>query len=244
MILVVALTSCLFLSPMSKFFVGAQAAGTTGSSSKTTTTSTTASDKKQQQSSSSSSTLSVNVIELTSKNFASNIGDGNVWLIEFYTDWCKHCQNFKHVYDNIGRTFHSSPNEKIRVAKVDATVEKALTTRFGVTGFPSFFLVSGWDAYEFDGVRTEANLITFARGGYKKQDPIPFLMSPMGPMGVLQGALIHVGIKFMDFFATLQEAYGISPVLAGMALCMLAVFGGMFSIVLLTVLSTPREKND
>jgi hypothetical protein len=32
--------------------------------------------------------LSLRVIELTSKNFAASIGDGNVWLIEFYTPWC------------------------------------------------------------------------------------------------------------------------------------------------------------
>jgi hypothetical protein len=31
--------------------------------------------------------LSLRVIELTSKNYASSVGDGNVWLIEFYTPW-------------------------------------------------------------------------------------------------------------------------------------------------------------
>ena len=32
--------------------------------------------------------LSLRVIELTSKNFGDSVGDGNVWLIEFYTPWC------------------------------------------------------------------------------------------------------------------------------------------------------------
>jgi protein disulfide-isomerase-like protein len=114
--------------------------------------------------------MGLDVIDLTSKNFAAHIGDGNVWLIEFYTGWCKHCQTFKPFYDNVAMTFHSSPDEKIRVAKVDCSVEKALMTRFGVTGFPSFFIVAGYEVYEFEGTRSEANLISFARGGYKKQD--------------------------------------------------------------------------
>jgi protein disulfide-isomerase-like protein len=119
---------------------------------------------------SSSTTIPLEVIELTSQNFASHVGDGNVWLIEFYTPWCSHCMTFKPAYDSVGLTFHSSPQEKIRVAKVDCSVEKALMTRFGVNAFPTFFIVSGYDVYEYDGVRNEPNLITFARGGYKKHD--------------------------------------------------------------------------
>jgi thioredoxin-like negative regulator of GroEL len=117
-----------------------------------------------------SNDLSLEVIELTSTNFATTVNDGNVWLIEFYTSWCKHCQNFKTSYNNIAVTFHSSPQEKIRVAKVDCNVEKALATRFGVRGYPSFFLVSGWSVYEYEETRSESGLISFARGGYKKQD--------------------------------------------------------------------------
>jgi hypothetical protein len=32
--------------------------------------------------------LSLRVVTMTSKNFATSVGDGNVWLIEFYTPWC------------------------------------------------------------------------------------------------------------------------------------------------------------
>lgn len=115
-------------------------------------------------------TLSLDVVEITSKNFATTIGDGNVWLIEFYTPWCSHCQTFKASYMSIAQAFHSSPKEKIRVARVDCSVEKALLSRFDVRGFPTFFVVAGWQVYQFDGARSEANLMTFARGGYKKQD--------------------------------------------------------------------------
>lgn len=114
--------------------------------------------------------LGLDVIQLTSQNFASTITTTDVWLIEFYTPWCSHCQHFRRAYANVARTLHSSPEERIRVAKVDCSVEKALLTRFGIEGFPSFVLISGWNVYEFVDPRSEANLMKFARGGYKTQD--------------------------------------------------------------------------
>jgi len=45
--------------------------------------SSSAADKSSQ----SASSLSLHAIHLTSKNFAESVGDGNVWLIEFYTPW-------------------------------------------------------------------------------------------------------------------------------------------------------------
>jgi hypothetical protein len=66
----------------------------------------------------------------------------------------------------------------------------------------------------------------------------------MGPMGMLQGAMIYAGTSVMGFLDTLKDKYGIPPIFAGVGLCMLGVFGGMISIVLLTILSTPREKVD
>jgi protein disulfide-isomerase-like protein len=114
--------------------------------------------------------LGMGAIVLTSKNFATTITTRDVWLVEFYTPWCSHCKNFERSYANIARAFHSSPDERIRVAKVDCSMEKALMTRFSIEGFPSFVLISGWEVYEFEDPRTEANLMSFARGGYKKQD--------------------------------------------------------------------------
>ena len=113
------------------------------------------------------------VIELTSKSFGSMVGfgKGEVWLIEFYTPTCSHCVNFAPTYENLARTLHSSKNNgKIRVARVNCSQEKALMTRFDIRAFPSFFLVAGWDVYEFQGTRGVATLTEFAKGGYKKKN--------------------------------------------------------------------------
>ena len=82
---------------------------------------------------------------------------------------CRHCVAFADAYNNVAAAFHSSPQEKIRVAKVDCQVEKALMARFGIESFPSFFLIDRVSVYVFDEPRSEANLLDFARGGYKKQ---------------------------------------------------------------------------
>jgi hypothetical protein len=63
-------------------------------------------------------------------------------------------------------------------------------------------------------------------------------------MGLLQGSFIYVGTSIMNFFEGVQGNYGISPILAGMIICGLGIFGGMVSIVLMTILTTPRVKND
>lgn len=66
----------------------------------------------------------------------------------------------------------------------------------------------------------------------------------MGPMGMLQGTLIYLGTNVMLLLEKVQLQYGISPVLAVMSFCMLGIFGGMISIVLLTICFTPKEKYD
>jgi hypothetical protein len=70
------------------------------------------------------------------------------------------------------------------------------------------------------------------------------MISPMGPMGILQGTLIYFGTGIVGFFELLQTKYSIPPIVAGVIFCMIGVVGGLTLIVLLTILSTPREKVD
>ena len=72
--------------------------------------------------------------------------------------------------------------------------------------------------------------------------PIPFFASPMGPLGRLQGLLVWAGVTMMNLFSWVQSISGLSPLLTGCLLCGLAVFGGMFSMILLVVVFTPGDK--
>lgn len=153
---------------------------------------------------------------------------------------CTHCQEFSKSYANIALAFHSSPEEKIRVGKVDCSQEKSLMNRFDISGFPTIFVVDGFSVYEFNGKRTEANVMNFARGGYKKEEPIPFIVSPMGPLGQLQQILVQLGHLFVDAFRWVQSLSGMSPIVTGMIVCTFGVFLGMVGIILLTILTKPK----
>ena len=181
---------------------------------------------------------------LTSKNFASTINDGNVWLIEFYSPSCRHCLEFSSDYQQVASTFHSNPNTKIKVGKVNGQSELALRNRFGIIGYPTFYIVDGYSVYEFSGKRSKNNLIDFAKNGYKKDDPIPFWISPMGPLGIMQNALIKISLMAIDFVKYIEQVTGLSPILTSMIICGVAIFGGMISIVLFTIFTTPKAKSD
>lgn len=75
---------------------------------------------------------------------------------------------FAPTYSEIARHFHSNPSLKVKVGKVDTTVQKALGQRFAVNAYPSFFVVHGSSVYEFEGARSKTNLIKFVAKGYKE----------------------------------------------------------------------------
>jgi thiol-disulfide isomerase/thioredoxin len=183
------------------------------------------------------------VIPLTARTFASSVGDGNLWLIEFHSPGCGHCEAFAPSYSAIADAYHASPNKhKIKIAKVDGSAETALSSRFGVYGYPSFYLVDGWSVYIYDDARTKKKLMEFVEGGYKKQDPIPIYSSPMGPVGVFQGLLISSGIVAGDFFEGIQKRFGLSPVLAGVAMFGAVFYGCFFAIVALALCVKPTKR--
>ena len=184
------------------------------------------------------------VIQLSSSTFSKVTADDNIWLIEFYADWCKHCVQFGPTYAEVARHFHSQPHLKVKVARVNVDHERALALRFGVNSFPSFYLINQWSAYQFDQARSKKNLVDFASGGYKKQDTMPWLLSPMGPLGLAQGALVGAGSKLSNVFYWLQDRFGLSSLVAGTLM-----FGSFFTsffffIVFCAIAFTPKEKID
>ena len=53
------------------------------------------------------------------------------------------------------------------VGKIDGGEERALSSRFSVKGFPSFYLLDGYEVYEFKGTRSLDSITKFAIKGYK-----------------------------------------------------------------------------
>jgi thioredoxin-like negative regulator of GroEL len=65
---------------------------------------------------------------------------------------------------------HGSPERKIKVAKIDGSEDIALASRFSVRGFPTFYLIDGWDVYEYQDTRTRDKLINFATNAPKEHE--------------------------------------------------------------------------
>lgn len=190
------------------------------------------------------------VIALTAKNFDSSLKDGKAWLIEFYAPWCGHCTRFASTYEQVAHQLHNkqlSPDGVVRhvqVAKVDGAAERALSSRFGVNSFPTFFLVDGWTVREFQGTRSQEGLIQFALEDYEKTEPLPFLFGPFGPMGQLRSFLMRSGTWAVGLYDNLTEERGMKPLMAMSILCVGGLSVGLVSIIILGLLFLPKAKMD
>lgn len=133
---------------------------------------------------------------------------------------------------------------KVNVAKVDGDAERALSSRFGVAGFPSFFLVDGWTVREFSGNRSKENLMKFALEEYEETDPIPFLFGPFGPMGQLKSILMRIGVWLIGLYENLTVARGMRPLTAMSVLCVGGLVLGLVLITVLGLMFLPKAKMD
>jgi protein disulfide-isomerase A6 len=55
------------------------------------------------------------------------------WFVEFYAPWCGHCKNLTPVWKKLATAYKG----KVNIAKVDSTVNRTVSERFGVKGYPS-----------------------------------------------------------------------------------------------------------
>ena len=79
------------------------------------------------------------VMVLTDANFnAVVLGSKDIWMVEFYAPWCGHCKALEPEWNEAA----SKLKGKVRLGKVDATVETGLAGRFQVKGYPTILV---WD---------------------------------------------------------------------------------------------------
>ncbi|KAL9184722.1 hypothetical protein ACHAXT_012692 [Thalassiosira profunda] len=190
------------------------------------------------------------VLQLDSRTFDSSLRDGKVWLVEFYAPWCGHCTRFASTYELVAQSLHAKQTDnpeisrKVNVAKVDGAAERGLSSRFGVQGYPTFFLVDGWTVREFEGNRSQEGLIKFALTDYEETEPVPFLFGPFGPMGQTRSFLMRSGTWAVGLYEALTKERGYRPLIAMAILTVGGLTAGLVSIVIVGILCLPKAKQD
>ena len=163
---------------------------------------------------------------------------------------CSHCVRFAPTYEQIAHELHSrqktsKPNERqVNVAKVDGAAERALSSRFSVKGFPCFFLIDGWTVREYEGSRSQENIVKFALEDYESTEPVPFLFGPFGPMGQARSLLMRTGAAVVGLYERLIEEKKMSPLMAMSVLCAAGMGTGLVMIVVVGILCMPKPKSD
>ncbi|KNE68140.1 protein disulfide-isomerase domain [Allomyces macrogynus ATCC 38327] len=110
------------------------------------------------------------VVDLNSANFDEVVSQGGPWLLEFYAPWCGHCRHLKPIYDQLGEALAG----KMNVARIDADLDAALGSRFGIKGFPTIKLYRGGQTVEYRGPRTLQALYKYALSAVQPA-PVPLV---------------------------------------------------------------------
>jgi len=96
-----------------------------------------------------------NIIQLNEKNIDSILNNEKLILIDFWAEWCGPC------VDSIIEKF-ASESKNIRVAKVNADLNKKIIEKYQVRGLPQFVLIeNGEEIKRFSGAMTMNDLNRF-----------------------------------------------------------------------------------
>jgi len=101
-----------------------------------------------------------NVYVLTVGNFDDFVNNEPFTVVEFYAPWCGHCKKLTPEWSKAGAVLANN-NPPIKLAKVDATVEKSLGERFNIRGYPTLKIFRNGVASEYSGPRQADGIVKY-----------------------------------------------------------------------------------
>ena len=104
--------------------------------------------------------LENNIIVLNNATFDKALSKYDNILIMFYAPWCGHCKKFKPELEKAAAVLRK---ENLMIAKVDATVEKDLATKYNVRGYPTVKFFKKGDVIDYTAGRNEQDVINWVR---------------------------------------------------------------------------------
>ena len=126
--------------------------------------------------------LENDIMVLTNVTFDKAIQKYEHILVMFYAPWCGHCKKFKPELEKAAATLRK---ENLMVAKVDATVEKDLASKYQVRGYPTVKFFKKGVPIDYTAGRTEKDVINWMR---KKSGPPARKLSTASEVEDLQKA--------------------------------------------------------